>query len=95
MDLTVPLLTAFTFCRLGYQVVRVLLLAWLTLLPVLGPLPQISHFLDMGLTSRANLTNPFIKKSLLMQVKSHSHENPESAYIVAYVVSATCSGAIY
>jgi hypothetical protein len=51
---TVPLLTAFTFCRLGYQVVRVLLLAWLTLLPLLGPLPQISHFLDMGLTSRAN-----------------------------------------
>lgn len=46
---TVPLLTALTFCRLGYQVVRVLLLAWLTLLPVLGPLPQISHFLDMSL----------------------------------------------
>ena len=35
---------ALTFCRLGYQVVRVLLLAWLTLLPALGPLPQISHF---------------------------------------------------
>lgn len=46
---TVPLLTALTFCKLGYQVVRVLLLAWLTLLPVLGPLPQISHFLDMSL----------------------------------------------
>jgi len=52
---TLPLAAlAFTFCRLGYQVVRVLLLAWLTLLPVLGPLPQISHFLDMDLTSRAN-----------------------------------------
>lgn len=46
---TLPFLTAFTFCRFGYHVVRVLLLAWLTLLPKLGPLPQISHFLDMAL----------------------------------------------
>lgn len=45
---TVPLLIALTFCRFGYQVVRDLLLAWLTLFPVLGPLPQTSHLLDMG-----------------------------------------------
>jgi len=41
MLLMLPFLTALIFCRLGCQVRRVLLLAWLTLLPKLGPLPQI------------------------------------------------------
>jgi hypothetical protein len=42
-----PFFTALTFCRFGYHTVRVLLLAWLTLLPKLGPFPQTSHFLDI------------------------------------------------
>jgi len=48
MLLTVPFLTALIFCRFGYQILGVLLLAWLTLLPKLGPFPQISHILDIG-----------------------------------------------
>lgn len=44
---TVPLLMVLIFCRFGCQVRRVLLFAWLTLLPKLGPLPQISHIFDM------------------------------------------------
>jgi hypothetical protein len=47
MVLTVPLRTAFIFWRFGSQVLLVLLLAWLTLFPKLGPLPHISHILDM------------------------------------------------
>lgn len=34
--------------RLGRQVRRSLFLAWLTLLPKEGPLPQISHTLDIA-----------------------------------------------
>jgi hypothetical protein len=44
---TVPFLTALTFWRFGSQVLDVLLFAWLTLLPKLGPFPQISHILDI------------------------------------------------
>ncbi len=40
---TVPATRARTRWRLGRKRRRVLLLAWLTLLPVVGPLPQISH----------------------------------------------------
>src|SRR5207245_11779921 len=40
---TLPSTTARTRCRLGYQRRFVLLFAWLTLCPVIGPLPQISH----------------------------------------------------
>jgi hypothetical protein len=47
MVLTVPLRTAFIFWRFGCQVRLVLLLAWLTLFPKLGPLPHIAHILDM------------------------------------------------
>jgi hypothetical protein len=48
MLLTVPFLTALIFCRFGRQILLVLLLAWLTLFPKLGPLPQISHILDIS-----------------------------------------------
>ena len=49
MLLTVPFLTALIFCRFGRQILLVLLLAWLTLFPKLGPLPHISHILDISL----------------------------------------------
>jgi hypothetical protein len=49
MLLTVPFLTALIFCRFGRQILLVLLLAWLTLFPKLGPLPHISHILDIYL----------------------------------------------
>jgi hypothetical protein len=42
-----PLAAILTRCRLGSQRRRFLLWAWLTLLPVTGPLPQISHFFAM------------------------------------------------
>lgn len=41
---TVPLLTVFTRCTLGFHTFRVRLLAWETLFPKFGPLPQIAHF---------------------------------------------------
>jgi len=41
---TVPLVTVFTRCTLGFQTFLVRLLAWETLFPKLGPLPQIAHF---------------------------------------------------
>jgi hypothetical protein len=44
---TVPPRTALTFCRFGYQVLEDLLLAWLTLFPVLGPLPHIAQTFDI------------------------------------------------
>lgn len=47
MLLTVPLLIALIFWRLGRHILRVLLFAWLTLLPKLGPFPQIAHILDI------------------------------------------------
>jgi len=43
-----PPLRTRTFFRFGSQRRRVRLWAWLILLPVMGPFPQISHFLDMG-----------------------------------------------
>jgi hypothetical protein len=42
-----PSVTVLTFCRFGYQRRLVLLWAWLTLLPVTGPFPQISHLRAM------------------------------------------------
>src|SRR6266571_3285074 len=50
----VPFTTARTRCRLGYQRRFVLLFAWLTLCPVMGPLPQISHTRAMGLPDERN-----------------------------------------
>jgi hypothetical protein len=47
MVFTLPFLRALIFWRFGCQVLLVLLLAWLTLFPKLGPLPQISHIRDM------------------------------------------------
>jgi hypothetical protein len=44
----VPSTTARTVCKFGYQRRFVLLLAWLTLWPVVGPFPQISHTRAMG-----------------------------------------------
>lgn len=41
---TVPPETALTRCTLGFHFFLVLLLAWETLLPKPGPLPQIEHF---------------------------------------------------
>lgn len=42
-----PTVATRTFCRLGSQRRLVLLWAWLTLFPVTGFLPQISHNLDI------------------------------------------------
>jgi hypothetical protein len=42
------LVAILTRWRFGSQRRLVLLWAWLTLLPVSGPLPQISHFFAMG-----------------------------------------------
>src|SRR2546423_4779135 len=44
----VPFTTARTRCRFGYQRRFVLLFAWLTLCPVMGPLPQISQTRAIG-----------------------------------------------
>ena len=41
---TVPSVTVFTRCTLGFHTFRFRLLAWETLFPKLGPLPQIAHF---------------------------------------------------
>ena len=43
--LTVPLICARTFWRLGSQRRRVLWCEWLTLFPTIGFIPQISHIL--------------------------------------------------
>ncbi len=40
---TVPLVTVFTRCTLGFHFFRDRLLAWETLFPKLGPFPQIEH----------------------------------------------------
>ncbi len=42
-----PFVTAFILWRLGYQTLRVLLLAWLTLCPKTGPFPQMSQTFAM------------------------------------------------
>src|SRR5688572_1418998 len=43
MRRTAPFTTTRARCRLGYQRRGVLLFAWLTLCPVMGPLPQTAH----------------------------------------------------
>jgi hypothetical protein len=45
IDLAVPPVFARTFCIFGFHLLRVLLWAWLTLFPVTGPLPHMSHVL--------------------------------------------------
>ena len=47
--------TVRTFCRLGSQRRLFLLWAWLTLLPVAGPFPQISHTRAMIYSPYTNL----------------------------------------
>ena len=47
----VPFTIAFTFCTLGDQWVLVCLLEWLTLLPDITPLPQISQYFAITHTS--------------------------------------------
>jgi hypothetical protein len=48
MRLTPPAVAARTSCRLGFHRRLVLLLAWLTLLPTEGRLPQIAQCLIGG-----------------------------------------------
>jgi len=45
--LVCPFTNALTLCRFGSQRLLVWLLAWLTLQPVEGFLPQISHIKDI------------------------------------------------
>jgi hypothetical protein len=47
MRLAWPFLSARTVCRLGLKRRLLILCAWLTLLPTIGFLPQISHCLDI------------------------------------------------
>jgi len=54
MLMALPSRSTRTFWRFGSQTLLVLLLAWLTLLPLMGPLPHISQTLDI-------LTLPFQK----------------------------------
>ena len=54
MRMALPSRSTRTFWRFGSQTRLVLLLAWLTLLPLMGPLPHISQILDI-------LTLPFRK----------------------------------
>jgi hypothetical protein len=48
--------TTWSFWRLGYQTRFVLLLAWLTLLPTTGPLPQTSQTLAITDTSQKEIS---------------------------------------
>jgi hypothetical protein len=50
-----------TRCRLGNQRLLFLLFAWLTLLPVTGPFPQIAHFFDIIKTPFTNRTSGHLK----------------------------------
>ena len=67
---TEPFLTALTFWRFGCQVLDDLLFAWLTLLPKLGPFPQMSHILDI-FCCPPSLTEAFlyIRSMRYLQVK--------------------------
>lgn len=47
MLMALPSCSTRTFWRFGSQTLLVLLLAWLTLLPLMGPLPHISQTLDI------------------------------------------------
>jgi hypothetical protein len=47
MLMALPSCSTRTFWRFGSQTRLVLLLAWLTLLPLMGLLPHISHTLDI------------------------------------------------
>jgi hypothetical protein len=47
MLMALPSCSTRTFWRFGSQTRLVLLLAWLTLLPLMGPLPHISQTLDI------------------------------------------------
>ncbi len=50
-----PASTVLTRCRFGNQRRLVLLWAWLTLLPVAGPLPQISHLRAIVLSPQTDI----------------------------------------
>jgi hypothetical protein len=56
MRLTPPGVAERTSCRLGFHRRLVLLLAWLTLLPTEGPLPQIAQCLIRGKLSLFSAT---------------------------------------
>ena len=47
MLMALPSCSTRTFWRFGNQTRLVLFLAWLTLLPIMGPLPHISQTLDI------------------------------------------------
>src|SRR5262249_31578913 len=55
MDFTVPSRFARTRCRFGFQRRLVLLLAWLTLLPTEGPLPQTLQILAIVVCSQGTV----------------------------------------
>ncbi len=57
---TVPPLTVFTRWMFGFQIFRVLLLAWDTLCPKFGPFPQSAHF---AMVSSGNSTDGRYHKS--------------------------------
>ena len=57
MVTALPSCSTRTFWRFGSQTLLVLLLAWLTLFPLMGPLPHISQTLDI-------LILPFQKVSI-------------------------------
>ena len=60
-----PLVAILTRCKFGSQRRLVLLWAWLTLLPVTGPLPHISHFFAMvQLLKLYNFGNDLCKNGL-------------------------------
>ena len=55
--LLLSLVATLIFCKLGNQRRLVLLWAWLTLFPVAGPLPHISHFLAISADSLTDFEN--------------------------------------
>jgi hypothetical protein len=77
---TEPFLTALTFWRFGCQVLDVLLFAWLTLLPKLGPFPQMSHILDIFYCP-PSLTEAFLYIRLIryLQVKIIDAQHAQDA----------------
>ena len=55
--LLVPWMVTRIFLRFGEKVLLVLLFAWLTLCPAVGPFPQISQTLAIGISSKLQYEN--------------------------------------
>jgi len=78
--LTLPFRTARTVCKLTFQRRLDLLLAWLMLLPVAGPFPQISQTLDI---SGAPLKRPeykFFRTAWIYENFAGYHARPETNF---------------